>query len=162
MPLLPHLHLLIHALEIDYLLRVQRLSLSSIPVSMLAFLSCLHTICNMEYVCYFLFRVHRVLMQKRVNNSPTWIHLRLNDWRVKGFMIKCEHFTALCVNRKVTLPLWHKQPIVSPFSWIKQTLDWTQRSSVVFMDGLCPLQICDTEPWQGDRAWLWLQPNLIL
>lgn len=29
------------------------------------------------------------------------------------------------------------------------------------MDGLCPKQICDTEPGQGHCAWLWLQLNLL-
>lgn len=100
-------------------------------------------------------------MQKQVDNPPPWINTRVEwftEWKAAWKSVNIS--LCACVYRKVMLPpLGHKQPIRSPR--IKQTLDRTQRSSVGFMDGLCPSQICDTEPWQGGRAWLWLQLNLL-
>ncbi len=84
---------------------------------------------------------------------------------VKRLFEKCEHFTGLCacLQKGDALPLWHKQPIRSRSLCIRQTLDWTQNSvrQCWVYGRLCPLQICDTEAWQGGCAWLWLQLNLL-
>lgn len=106
----------------------------------------------MKCIRFLLSYVHKAHMQKRVNNSPPW----KASW-------KSVHVSSdfVCLQKGDALHLWNKQPIRSPFLWIKPTVDRTQRSSVRFMDSLCPLQICDTEPWQGSCVWLWLQLNLL-
>ncbi len=75
----------------------------------------------------------------------------MGDWLSERLHGKVRTFHwVMCVYRKATLsPSDIKEPIGSPFSWIKRASDWTQHSSVRFMDGLCPSQVCDTEPWRG-------------
>lgn len=84
---------------------------------------------------FLLFCVHRVLMQKRVNNSPPWINIQaewLTGERGHGKERVWTFPCIMCVDRKAMLsPSLSDINSLSDLLWIKQTLDRTQRTAVL-------------------------------